>query len=236
MLATLEARGWTGLTGAIEVEEMATPLDWAAQGMAAGTPFALAHTFGQTGPFRPSTLPRRGPENVVLAGSSVQPGVGRADGADQRPARRRADHRTGRPMTAVADRQEQLAAAYRHCAAIAARHGKSYHLATRLLTPDRRPAVHALYAAARTADDLVDLPGPDPAGDLADWSRAVLAELDAGWSDDPVRLALVRHLPPLRHPRRAPRRLPRRHDQRPRRRPATPTWPPSTGTCGARRR
>jgi phytoene desaturase len=76
VLAVLEARGWTGLTGAIEVEEMATPQDWAAQGMAAGTPFALAHTFGQTGPFRPSTLPRRGPENVVLAGSSVQPGVG----------------------------------------------------------------------------------------------------------------------------------------------------------------
>jgi phytoene desaturase len=76
VLDTLEARGWTGLTGAIEVEEMATPLDWAAQGMAAGTPFALAHTFGQTGPFRPSTLPRSGPENVVLAGSSVQPGVG----------------------------------------------------------------------------------------------------------------------------------------------------------------
>jgi len=76
VLATMEARGWTGLTGAIEVEEMLTPLDWAAQGMAAGTPFALAHTFGQTGPFRPSTLPRGGPENVVLAGSSVQPGVG----------------------------------------------------------------------------------------------------------------------------------------------------------------
>jgi phytoene desaturase len=76
LLTTLEARGWTGLTGAVEVEEMATPADWAAQGMAAGTPFALAHTFGQTGPFRPSTLPRGGPENVVLAGSSVQPGVG----------------------------------------------------------------------------------------------------------------------------------------------------------------
>ncbi|MGY1619803.1 phytoene/squalene synthase family protein [Geodermatophilus sp. SYSU D00691] len=94
-------------------------------------------------------------------------------------------------MTAVADRQVQLDAAYRHCAAIAARHGKSYHLATRLLTPDRRPAVHALYAAARTADDLVDVPGADPAGDLADWSRAALAELETGWSDDPVRLALV---------------------------------------------
>jgi 15-cis-phytoene synthase len=90
-----------------------------------------------------------------------------------------------------AERQAQLDAAYRHCAAIAARHGKSYHLATRLLTPDRRPAVHALYAAARTADDLVDLPGTDPARDLTDWSRAVLEELADGWSEDPVRLALV---------------------------------------------
>jgi 15-cis-phytoene synthase len=94
-------------------------------------------------------------------------------------------------MTAVAERAEQLQAAYAHCASIAARHGKSYHLATRLLPPDRRPAVHALYAAARTADDLVDVPGADPAADLADWSRAVLADLDAGWSGDPVRLALV---------------------------------------------
>ncbi|MDT0277872.1 phytoene desaturase family protein [Blastococcus goldschmidtiae] len=76
LLATLDARGWTGIADAIEVEHMDTPLTWAGQGMAAGTPFALAHTFGQTGPFRPSTLPRRGPENVVLAGSSVQPGVG----------------------------------------------------------------------------------------------------------------------------------------------------------------
>lgn len=76
LLATLEARGFTGIPDAIEVEHMDTPHTWAAQGMAAGTPFALAHTFGQTGPFRPSTLPRSGPENVVLAGSSVQPGVG----------------------------------------------------------------------------------------------------------------------------------------------------------------
>jgi phytoene synthase len=101
------------------------------------------------------------------------------------------------------EQQALLDASYRHCAAIAAEHGKSYHLATRLLTPDRRPAVHALYAAARTADDLVDHPGADPAGDLADWSRAVLAELEVGWSDDPVRLALVhtyrRHAIPVEH-------------------------------------
>ncbi|MGY1638027.1 phytoene/squalene synthase family protein [Geodermatophilus sp. SYSU D00742] len=98
---------------------------------------------------------------------------------------------TLQPPPTREERQERLDAAYRHCAAIAAAHGKSYHLATRLLTPERRPAVHALYAAARTADDLVDHPGADPAGDLAAWSRAVLAELDAGWSGDPVRLALV---------------------------------------------
>ena len=109
---------------------------------------------------------------------------------------------TERPLSTT-ERQERLAAAYRHCAAINARHGKSYHLATRLLTADRRPAIHALYAGARTADDLVDHPGADPAGDLADWSRAVLAELEAGWSDDPVRLALVhtyrRHRIPVEH-------------------------------------
>ncbi|MGY2067341.1 phytoene/squalene synthase family protein [Blastococcus sp. SYSU DS0619] len=96
-----------------------------------------------------------------------------------------------RPPGTQAHRQEQLRAAYRLCAQIAAEHGKSYHLATRLLTPDRRTAVHALYAAARVADDLVDVPGDDPEGDLAEWSRAALAELAAGWSEDPVRLALV---------------------------------------------
>jgi phytoene synthase len=95
------------------------------------------------------------------------------------------------PPGTQAARQAQLAAAYAHCAAIAAEHGKSYFLATRLLTADRRPAVHALYAAARVADDLVDHPGADPAGDLAAWSRAVLDELAEGWSEDPVRLALV---------------------------------------------
>ena len=40
-------------------------------------------------------------------------------------------------------------------------------------------------------------------GDLADWSRALLAELEAGWSDDPVRLATVhtyrRYAIPVEH-------------------------------------
>jgi phytoene desaturase len=43
--------------------------------MTAGTPFALAHTFAQTGPFRPANMVR-GIENAVLAGGSTVPGVG----------------------------------------------------------------------------------------------------------------------------------------------------------------
>lgn len=58
-----------------ELLHVTNPADWARQGMAAGTPFALAHTFGQTGPFRPANTVR-GIDNVVLAGSSTVPGVG----------------------------------------------------------------------------------------------------------------------------------------------------------------
>ena len=57
------------------VLDVVTPADWARQGMAAGSPFALAHTFGQTGPFRPANMVR-GIDNAVLAGSSTVPGVG----------------------------------------------------------------------------------------------------------------------------------------------------------------
>jgi phytoene synthase len=53
----------------------------------------------------------------------------------------------------------RLRADYAYCRSVARRHGRTYFLATRLLTPDRRPAVHALYAFARTADDVVDQPG-----------------------------------------------------------------------------
>jgi phytoene desaturase len=56
-------------------EHLVTPTDWQAQGMAAGTPFALAHTFGQTGPFRPSNVERRLP-GMFFAGSGTVPGVG----------------------------------------------------------------------------------------------------------------------------------------------------------------
>ncbi|WP_439658804.1 phytoene desaturase family protein [Lentzea sp. HUAS TT2] len=61
----------------VDAEPLAvvTPDDWARDGQAAGTPFSAAHTFGQTGPFRPRNLPFRN-GNVVLAGSGTTPGVG----------------------------------------------------------------------------------------------------------------------------------------------------------------
>ena len=75
IVATLEHRGLDDLRDAIEVEQLVTPADWAAQGLAVGTPFSAAHTFAQTGPFRPSNLVR-GRVNVVLAGCGTTPGVG----------------------------------------------------------------------------------------------------------------------------------------------------------------
>ncbi|MGH3871058.1 MAG: phytoene/squalene synthase family protein [Pseudonocardiaceae bacterium] len=89
-----------------------------------------------------------------------------------------------------------LRASYRRCRELNAVHGRTYFLATRLLPPAARPAIHALYGLARYADDIVD--------DLADvrpWPQR-LTELDAfaeqlrdglarGSSDHPVLAAPV---------------------------------------------
>jgi len=64
-----------GYPSEVITEDLITPLEWQAQGMAAGTPFALAHTFSQTGPFRPSNVERRMP-GMFFAGSGTVPGVG----------------------------------------------------------------------------------------------------------------------------------------------------------------
>ena len=58
---------------ALDAELLTTPADWAARGLAAGTPFAAAHTFGQTGPFRTGNVLA---PDVVLAGAGTTPGVG----------------------------------------------------------------------------------------------------------------------------------------------------------------
>ncbi|MCM0621820.1 phytoene desaturase family protein [Nocardioides bruguierae] len=72
LLAFLEREGYPT---DIVTEELVDPLDWQAQGMERGTPFALAHTFAQTGPFRPSNVEKRLP-GFFFAGSGTVPGVG----------------------------------------------------------------------------------------------------------------------------------------------------------------
>ncbi|MBF6221975.1 phytoene/squalene synthase family protein [Nocardia abscessus] len=89
---------------------------------------------------------------------------------------------------------QELRQSYRICRDINARDGKTFFLATRLLAPDQRPAVHALYGFARRADDILD--EFDPHSSTAD--RA--ARLDrlarqfeaANTGGDPV-LAAVLH-------------------------------------------
>lgn len=73
MIRVLEERGYEGFSENIEVEQVTGPLEWEQQGMKNGAPFACAHTFLQTGPFRPGNM---WGENVVFAGSGTQPGVG----------------------------------------------------------------------------------------------------------------------------------------------------------------
>ena len=75
LFRVLADRGFTGFADSIELHRLVTPQDWADRGHAAGTPFSAAHTFAQTGPFRPRNLVR-GLDNAVLAGSGTTPGVG----------------------------------------------------------------------------------------------------------------------------------------------------------------
>jgi phytoene synthase len=71
---------------------------------------------------------------------------------------------TERELDAAGVTDPSLRAAYTHCRRLNSRHGRTYFLATRLLTVERRPAVHALYGFARWADDIVDsLDGVPPA-------------------------------------------------------------------------
>ena len=87
----------------------------------------------------------------------------------------------------------RLRAAYRRCRQIAAENGRTYFLATRLLAPDQRPAVHALYGFARHADDILD--ELNPALDVsarADRLQALSDRFFAGGDqhDEPVLAAV----------------------------------------------
>ncbi|MGW4115699.1 phytoene/squalene synthase family protein [Actinosynnema sp. NPDC004786] len=61
-----------------------------------------------------------------------------------------------RELDAAGITEPSLREAYRRCRALNAAHGRTYYLATRMLGPGQRPAVHALYGFARWVDDIVD--------------------------------------------------------------------------------
>lgn len=62
----------------------------------------------------------------------------------------------GSELDAAGVHDPVLRESYRLCRKINAEHGRTFFLATRLLAPSQRPAVHALYGFARRADDILD--------------------------------------------------------------------------------
>lgn len=101
-----------------------------------------------------------------------------------------------RELTAARVTEPHLREAYARCRRLHARHGRTYFLATRLLRPAQRPAIHALYGFARHVDDIVDNPEPgwterDVAARLDSIATALAAGLARGTSDDPLLATVV---------------------------------------------
>jgi 15-cis-phytoene synthase len=98
-------------------------------------------------------------------------------------------------LTAAGIDDPDLRGAYRQCRTLNAAHGRTFFLATRLLAPDQRPPIHALYGFARYADDILD--DFDPALNTATRSARLQELSDQFFSAEehpanPV-LAAVRH-------------------------------------------
>ncbi|MFL6086597.1 MAG: phytoene/squalene synthase family protein [Mycobacterium sp.] len=79
--------------------------------------------------------------------------------------------------------------AYRRCRTLNSQHGRTFFLATRLLAPQQRPAVHALYGFARRADDILDdfdpsVPTTVRADQLHSLATNLFNRLVAGTADD----------------------------------------------------
>lgn len=101
----------------------------------------------------------------------------------------------GRDLAADAGGEPALRESYRLCAKVARRHGKTYAMAARLLPPDARRHVHAVYAFCRVADDIVDdlgeRPTPEREEALQAFGARFRSDLVAGRSEHPVLAAVV---------------------------------------------
>ena len=86
-----------------------------------------------------------------------------------------------------------LRQAYRQCARITRQHGTTYYWGVRLLAPEQRNDVYAVYALCRTADDIVDADGATSAASrdrtaaaLADFGAQFTHAVRTGRTDQPV--------------------------------------------------
>jgi phytoene synthase len=88
------------------------------------------------------------------------------------------------------DQFEKIRAAYAECWRLARRHYENFPVASRLVPRDKRDVLAAIYAFARSADDLADEPGVEGRLEkLAAW-RELLRECFSGKVQHPVFLAL----------------------------------------------
>jgi phytoene synthase len=135
-----------------------------------------------------------------------EPVVGMADGGDStrwggRIRRVTPRRRPPVPTTRLLpDGPVTLEESYALCRDFNRRHGTTYYWSTRVLPTVKRHHVHALYAFARYADDIVDEIPSQGGRDVpvADRERALwlfgerfFADLERGRSDDPVLKAVV---------------------------------------------
>jgi phytoene synthase len=107
-------------------------------------------------------------------------------------------------MDAIAITDPRLRSSYEACRRINAASGRTFYLSTLLLPAVKRPAVHALYAFARHADDIVDDLDPShPIGEREQSLQTWAAQFLAGAGDDPllpaVRDTIERYQIPLQH-------------------------------------
>jgi len=91
----------------------------------------------------------------------------------------------------LAQRPRTLADAYAHCQEITRRSSSNFYYAFRLLPPERREALFAVYAFCRFVDDIADDEGRhDAATLLARW-RGELEQVYGGAPSHPIAIALA---------------------------------------------
>jgi phytoene synthase len=107
--------------------------------------------------------------------------------AGLKPTATAEDHRGATASCALPD----VRAAYAYCQDITRRSSSNFYYAFRLLSPERRDALFAVYAFCRFIDDIADDDGRrDPAGLLARW-RDELGRVYDGTPTHPIGRALT---------------------------------------------